>query len=184
MILGLDAGGKTTILNKLSMKPSDVESIHDKTEPTRGFNIKQLSNSGFKLNVWDIGGQRAIRAYWRNYFNDTDILIWVIDGADEKRLAESAEEFDKISKEENLKGVPILLFVNKSDLMTTMPVSKIMAAFQDSMKGRTFKTMKCSAKDVDDTGLQDGMEWCVQQISMCKTKAAPLSTNATRSAGK
>ena len=59
LILGLDAGGKTTILNKLSMKPSDVESIHDKTEPTRGFNIKQLSNSGFKLNVWDIGGKHC-----------------------------------------------------------------------------------------------------------------------------
>ena len=25
--------------------------------------------------VWDIGGQRKIRPYWRNYFENTDILV-------------------------------------------------------------------------------------------------------------
>ena len=29
--------------------------------PTQGFNIKSLQQDGFKLNVWDIGGQKAIR---------------------------------------------------------------------------------------------------------------------------
>lgn len=30
----------------------------------QGFNIKTLVHEGFKLNVWDIGGQKAIRPYW------------------------------------------------------------------------------------------------------------------------
>lgn len=30
----------------------------------QGFNIKSLVRDGFKLNVWDIGGQKAIRPYW------------------------------------------------------------------------------------------------------------------------
>lgn len=25
--------------------------------------------------MWDIGGQRKIRPYWRNYFENTDILV-------------------------------------------------------------------------------------------------------------
>ncbi len=29
----------------------------------------------FILAVWDIGGQRKIRPYWRNYFENTDILV-------------------------------------------------------------------------------------------------------------
>ena len=29
--------------------------------PTQGFNIKSVQTDGFKLNVWDIGGQRKIR---------------------------------------------------------------------------------------------------------------------------
>lgn len=41
----------------------------------QGFNIKSVQSSGFKLNVWDIGGQRKIRPYWRNYFEHTDVLV-------------------------------------------------------------------------------------------------------------
>ena len=39
--------------------------------PTQGFNIKSLMSNGFKLNVWDIGGQKSIRPYWRNYYDQT-----------------------------------------------------------------------------------------------------------------
>ena len=34
-------------------------------ETAQGFNIKSLVHNDFKLNVWDIGGQKAIRPYWR-----------------------------------------------------------------------------------------------------------------------
>jgi len=43
-----------------------------------------------KLNVWDIGGQRKIRPYWKNYFDNTDVLIYVIDSSDRKRFDETA----------------------------------------------------------------------------------------------
>ena len=69
LVLGLDNAGKTTILKKLSEE--DIESIM----PTQGFNIKSLSHDGFKLNVWDIGGQKAIRPYWKNYYENTDALV-------------------------------------------------------------------------------------------------------------
>ncbi len=83
LVLGLDNAGKTTILKKLSEE--DITTI----TPTQGFNIKSLVHDGFKLNVWDIGGQRSIRPYWRNYFDQTDALVYVIDSADRKRLEES-----------------------------------------------------------------------------------------------
>jgi ADP-ribosylation factor-like protein 3 len=69
LVLGLDNSGKTTILKKLS--DEDITHIM----PTQGFNIKSLLHDGFKLNVWDIGGQKAIRPYWRNYFDQTDALV-------------------------------------------------------------------------------------------------------------
>ena len=28
---------------------------------------------GYKLNIWDVGGQKTIRAYWRNYFETTEV---------------------------------------------------------------------------------------------------------------
>ena len=50
LVLGLDNGGKTTILKKLSEE--DISHIM----PTQGFNVKSLQVDGFKLNMWDIGG--------------------------------------------------------------------------------------------------------------------------------
>ena len=50
LVLGLDNAGKTTILRKLSNE--DAKDIM----PTQEFNIKSLTQKGFKLNMWDIGG--------------------------------------------------------------------------------------------------------------------------------
>ena len=50
LVLGLDNAGKTTILKALSEE--DISTIM----PTQGFNVKSLTQDGFKLNVWDIGG--------------------------------------------------------------------------------------------------------------------------------
>jgi len=80
LVLGLDNSGKTTILKSLSNE--DISQI----TPTHGFNIKNLSHDGFRLNVWDVGGQKALREYWGNYFDNTDALVFVIDSSDEKRL--------------------------------------------------------------------------------------------------
>ena len=70
LLLGLDNAGKTTLLKQLASE--DVSHI----TPTQGFNIKSVQSEGFKLNVWDIGGQRKIRPYWRNYFEVSKNLHW------------------------------------------------------------------------------------------------------------
>ncbi len=31
---------------------------------------------GYKLNLWDVGGQKSLRTYWRNYFEQTDALVF------------------------------------------------------------------------------------------------------------
>lgn len=71
LLLGLDNAGKTTILKVLASE--DINHV----TPTAGFNIKSVISDGFKLNVWDIGGQRKIRPYWKNYFENTDVLVGV-----------------------------------------------------------------------------------------------------------
>ena len=45
----------------------------------------------YQLNVWDVGGQKTLRPYWRNYFEQTDALVWVVDSTDRRRLADCAE---------------------------------------------------------------------------------------------
>lgn len=84
---GLDNAGKTTIVKKFNGE--DIDTI----SPTLGFQIKTLEYAGcvslrgmyamscdahrghsadsrYKLNIWDVGGQKTIRSYWRNYFEE------------------------------------------------------------------------------------------------------------------
>lgn len=54
----------------------------------------------FKLNIWDVGGQKSLRSYWRNYFESTDGLIWVVDCADRMRLQDCKQELQSLLVEE------------------------------------------------------------------------------------
>lgn len=55
----------------------------------QGFNVKQVNAKGFNLNLWDIGGQKAIRPYWQHYMDEVDVLVYVIDSTDQKRFEET-----------------------------------------------------------------------------------------------
>ena len=94
LMLGLDNAGKTTVVKKFNGEDIDLIS------PTLGFNIKTLEYRGFKLNIWDIGGQTSLRSYWRNYFEQTDGLIWVVDSADRMRLRDCKAELQALLQQE------------------------------------------------------------------------------------
>jgi len=156
LVLGLDNSGKTTIMRKLSEE--DISHIM----PTQGFNIKSLVHEGFKLNVWDIGGQKSIRPYWRNYFDQTDALVYVIDSADQKRLEETSIELQQLLDEEKLQDIPVLVFANKQDLMNAVDVEDLKEELK-CCAGRNWTIIGCSAKTGE--GLQDGMEWLVEELN-------------------
>jgi ADP-ribosylation factor-like protein 3 len=156
--LGLDNAGKTTILKTLS----DEEISH--IMPTQGFNIKSLVQEGFKLNVWDIGGQSTIRTYWPNYFEHTDALVYVVDSADRRRFNEARDELVSLLNHEKLANIPVLVFANKSDLLQAAQADEISEnmALAD-ITGRVWTIFACSAKNGD--GLQEGMEWVIKALS-------------------
>ena len=59
-----------------------------------------LIQFSYKLNIWDVGGQKTIRSYWRNYFEKTDALIWVVDSTDRLRIGECKAELKELLREE------------------------------------------------------------------------------------
>eukprot|EP00826_Nyctotherus_ovalis_P042477 TRINITY_DN4373_c0_g3_i2.p3 TRINITY_DN4373_c0_g3~~TRINITY_DN4373_c0_g3_i2.p3 ORF type:complete len:121 (+),score=12.02 TRINITY_DN4373_c0_g3_i2:309-671(+) len=67
--------------------------------------------------MWDVGGQKAIRAHWKSYYESNDGLVYVIDAADKPRLEESRDELASLLQEDTLAGVPLLIFANKQDLL-------------------------------------------------------------------
>ncbi|XP_074602520.1 ADP-ribosylation factor-like protein 3 [Brevipalpus obovatus] len=161
LLLGLDNAGKTTILKKLSSE--DISHI----TPTQGFNIKSVQTAGFKLNVWDIGGQRKIRPYWRNYFENTDALLYVIDSSDKKRFEETSVELVELLKEEKLREVPLLVFANKQDLYNSAPASEIAEGLSlPAIRDRPWQIQACSATSGE--GLKEGLDWTCKSIKSKK----------------
>merc|ERR1711988_1178197 len=150
LMLGLDNSGKTTALKQLAGE--DINHI----TPTQGFNIKSVQASGFKLNVWDIGGQKHIRPYWKNYYANTDALIYVIDSADKRRVDEAAEELTELCSQEELVGVPVLVLANKQDLLGAFTAAELMGELDPTQyKDRWIQVKAVSAKTGEN--LQDAI---------------------------
>ncbi|XP_049277897.1 ADP-ribosylation factor-like protein 3 isoform X1 [Anopheles funestus] len=140
LLLGLDNAGKTTLLKQLASE--EVTQV----TPTAGFNIKSVVSEGFKLNVWDIGGQSKIRPYWKNYFENTDVLIYVIDSSDKKRLEETGDELTELLLDDKLKSVPLLVFANKQDVVGALKASEIAECLKlVKLMDRTWQIQGCSA---------------------------------------
>ena len=113
--------------------------------------------------MWDIGGQREIRPYWKNYYEHTDGLIYVVDSADDMRLAESTKELQELLGEEELKKVPLLVYANKQDIEMACSAEDVMTALElNEIKERTWNIQACSA--MSGEGLSDGMEWLIKTI--------------------
>lgn len=157
LILGLDNSGKTTCLKALA--DEEISQVI----PTQGFNVKSVVTNGFKLNVWDVGGQKSIRPYWQNYFENTDALIYVVDSADRKRLEETALELGHLLEEDKLAGVPVMVFSNKCDLLNALSADEVAEELGLHMiRDRVWQIQACSAKTGE--GLSQGIEWVVKHM--------------------
>lgn len=160
LMLGLDNAGKTTCVKKFCGE--DTNSI----SPTLGFQITAFTFCGCTLNIWDVGGQQSLRSYWRNYFESTDGLIWVVDSNDAERLAVCKEELHTLLKEERLAGASLLIFLNKVDISTSLSaeaIEKLLDVDAIRQGRRHVYLCACSAKTGE--GLLEGMKWIVQDVS-------------------
>ncbi|KAJ2771622.1 ADP-ribosylation factor-like protein 2 [Coemansia nantahalensis] len=158
LVLGLDNAGKTTIMKRLT-----GESI-DSVSPTLGFNITTLECDSYKVNFWDVGGQRTIRPYWRNYFEQTEGIIWVVDSADRRRMGDCAAELAALLKEDKLAGASLLVFANKQDIAGAMSDDDIKDALGlDALTTHHWAIRPCSA--VTGANLMDGLQWIVRDIA-------------------
>ncbi|TVY26318.1 ADP-ribosylation factor-like protein [Lachnellula hyalina] len=155
LMLGLDNAGKTTIVKKIMGE--DVNSV----SPTLGFIIKTIDYEGYKLNIWDVGGQKTLRSYWRNYFEKTDALIWVVDATDRLRIEDCKEELHGLLQEERLSGASLLVFANKTDVNGCMDEAEIQEGLRlNDIKTHKWHIIRCSA--ITGANLQEGLAWVVQ----------------------
>lgn len=154
----MDGAGKSTVLAKLLHESTDMIS------PTFGFQIKTVEMENFMLNLWDIGGQSTIRSYWKNYYEETDGVVWVIDSADSGRLQEVHQELESVFKEERLQSVSLLILANKQDIVGAMQSETVAQKLdlENGLKSHNWKIIECSA--ITGRNIEEGFVWLLQEI--------------------
>jgi len=94
LLLGLDAAGKTTVLQKLA--PCSEQS------PTASqsalFNVETVAHRGRSLSMWDVGfaGRDKIRPLLLPFYKGVCGIIFVVDSSSADRMAPAREELEKI----------------------------------------------------------------------------------------
>jgi len=116
LFMGLDNGGKTSILYTLKNKFPHII----KLKPTKRIERTDFYVLGLPVKIWDMGGQKKYRKEYlaRNqYFDGAKIAIYVIDVTDPSKFSETIEYFEKILDIFELLNTDprILIFLHKSD---------------------------------------------------------------------
>jgi small GTP-binding protein len=158
LLLGLDAAGKTTVLYKLRL--GEVVT----TIPTVGFNVEQVNYRSLTLTIWDVGGQTKIRPLWRHYYQGSHALIWVLDSADAERMDEAREELHGVLSDDSLRGIPVLVLSNKSDLPDAASVADVARDLDlAALRGQKWYVQATSA--VSGDGLYEGLDWLASTLA-------------------
>eukprot|EP00438_Fugacium_kawagutii_P005841 Skav231071 [mRNA] locus=scaffold524:235886:236503:+ [translate_table: standard] len=176
LVVGLDAAGKTTMLHK--MKPKEVK----ETIPTIGFNVEHAElKTGLDLisiDCWDVGGRSGLRPLWRYFYEGKDAVIFVVDSQDRMRLMEVKDEIRKISDENALDGLPMLIFANKQDLPMAASAAELVETLELKALRQQWQIIESSFEKKQ--GLTEGLQWLLSAIHGSKA----MGEKAVGSQGK
>ena len=104
------------------------------------------------------------RPYWRCYFPNTSAIIYVIDSSDVDRLSTSRSELLTMLSEDELAGVPLLVFCNKQDVEGALKPEEVseQLGLAGGEKGREWSVRgSCATKG---EGLEEGLDWYVVSL--------------------
>jgi len=120
LFVGLEKAGKTSFLLAINKRYSEII----KTLPTKGVERSEekiFEEQHSQISIWDLGGQIQYREKFleqrKIYLYNVDLLFYVIDVQDTKRIDESLELFNKVidSLVELEEFPPIVICLNKCD---------------------------------------------------------------------
>lgn len=140
LILGLDNAGKSTIVNGLLPPEQKTREI----TPTVGFQIKSFHLEDRLISLWDVGGQSTLRPFWDNYFDRTDVLVWVVDASQPFRLDESQHELQQLLQTHHSL---VVVALNKVDLLAPGAADAQLAATEQKLAtvvGPGARFVRCS----------------------------------------
>ena len=115
-LFGIDEVGKTSLTRRLKTGQYNDNFF----TPTRKFNIEYLQKKQISMSWWDMPGQALFRKKWLIGLQDSNIIVYMIDIANQLRFEESKKEFWDIITRNGIKDIPLLILGNKVDLINNL----------------------------------------------------------------
>lgn len=112
-LFGVDEVGKTSLIHRMKTGHFNDNFF----TPTRKFNIEYIQEKEGLIAIWDMPGQTIFRKKWLLGMQDSNLLIYMIDIANQLRFEEAKKEFWKILNRYEVVGIPLLIIGNKIDLI-------------------------------------------------------------------
>ena len=112
-LFGIDNSGKSSLVRRLKTGEFNENFF----TPTRKFEIEYIEEDGGLLAIWDMPGQRSFRSRWLKGLQDSNVIVYMVDIANQRRFEEAKNEFWNILNSNELDAVPLLILGNKSDLV-------------------------------------------------------------------
>lgn len=136
------------------------------TIPTIGFNVEHAELSTgldlISIDCWDVGGRDGLRPLWRYFYEGKDAVIFVVDSQDRLRLMEVKDEIRKISDEDALAGLPMLIFANKQDLPMAASAAELVEILELKALRQQWQIIESSFQKKQ--GLAEGLQWLLSAI--------------------
>ncbi|XP_031198678.1 ADP-ribosylation factor-like protein 9 isoform X4 [Mastomys coucha] len=132
LVLGLDGAGKTSVLHLLASN-----TVQPSIAPTQGFNTVHINSEDRQMEFLEIGGSEPFRSYGELYLPKGQLLIFVVDSADHKRLPEAKKYLHQLINPNP--GLPLVVFANKQDLESAYRITDIHDALALSEVGNNRK---------------------------------------------
>ena len=156
------------------------------------------------LTAWDVGGRDKIvrlnqlsiehysvhmslllqRPLWRHYYQNTDVLIFVVDSNDRDRVDECREELGRFMTEDGLQDCCVLILANKQDLPSAMSIEEITEklelnklpptrTWRELLPSPYLQDVQCvlctdiqGASAVKGEGLYEGLDWLKDTLTV------------------
>lgn len=79
------------------------------------------------------------RPLWRHYYQNTDVLIFVVDSNDRERISECKDELWRFLQEDELTDCVLLVMANKQDLPNAMSTTEVTEKLElNALRDRTW----------------------------------------------
>eukprot|EP00727_Mastigamoeba_balamuthi_P011836 m51a1_g7275 putative adp-ribosylation factor-like protein 6 (1228) ;mRNA; r:241279-255575 len=173
LVVGLDASGKTTIINWLNPTKkagARTDTHHHSHQPPAplGKGIEEFSKNNINFTVVDMSGAGRYRNLWEHYYSPSSAVIFVVDSSDRFRVVVAKDELDCMLAHKNMKkNVPLLVYANKMDVKEALSGPEV-ARLLDLDKIHDHPWHITASCALTGEGLEDGLKWLTDVLLRSK----------------